>query len=144
MQGLRVAVALVAMAAGASTSLAAPVDVPKSDPLRQVLLDAMRPAVEDDVGVPVQFVVQTLRVEDGWAYFAGTPQQKNGQPIDFEQTHYAEAIEEGFFDGPFLQVLLEAEGDDWIVVGYDIGATDVVAASWPDDYGAPCAVVGQC
>ena len=144
MQGLRITVTLVAMMAAASAALAAPVDVAKSDPLRKVLLDAMRPTVEDDVGVPVQFVVQTLRVEGDWAYFAGTPQLKNGQPIDFEQTHYAEAIAEGFFDGPFLQVLLENVGDDWTVVGYDIGATDVVTVGWPDEYGAPCAVVGQC
>ncbi|MGV8954500.1 MAG: hypothetical protein ACOH2M_25615 [Cypionkella sp.] len=144
MQGLRVTIALLSMIAMAPMALAAPVNVAKGNPLRAVLLDAMRPTVEDDVGIAVQFVVQTLRVDGDWAYFAGTPQQKNGAPIDFAQTHYAEAINEGYFDGPFLQVLLEASGDEWVVVGYDIGSTDVVAAGWPGDYGVPCAVVGQC
>jgi hypothetical protein len=113
-------------------------------PVRRVLLDAMRPTIEEDVGVPVQFVVDTLRVEDGWAYFAGTPQQKNGEPIDFEQTRYAEAIAEGFFDGPFLQAVLEKVDGEWLVVVFDIGATDVVAIGWPDEFGVPCAVVEQC
>jgi hypothetical protein len=143
MSGLKLTVVLLAMIA-ASTALAAPIDVAKSDPLRRVLLDAMRPTVEEDVGVPVQFVVQTLRVEDGWAYFAGTPQQKNGEPIDFEKTRYAEAIAEGFFDGPFLQAVLEKVGEEWLVVVFDIGATDVVAVGWPDEFGVPCAVVKQC
>ena len=144
MQGLRVTVALVTMFAAVSAALAAPMDIAKSDPLRKVLLDAMRPTVEDDVGVPVQFVVEALRVDGDWAYFAGTPQLKNGQPIDFEQTHYAEAIAEGYFDGPYLQVLMEKVDDEWIVATFNIGATDVIAVGWPDEYGAPCAVVDQC
>ena len=144
MQGLRIAIGMLAMLAVVPVAIAAPANVGKSDPLRKVLLDAMRPTVEDDVGVPVQFVVQTLRVDGDWAYFAGTPQLKDGQPIDFTQTHYAEAIDEGFFDGPFLQVLLEKNNDEWGVIVFDIGATDVVSAGWPDEYDAPCAVVDQC
>jgi hypothetical protein len=144
MSGLKWAITLVGMAIFASSASAAPVDLTRSDPLRRVLLDAMRPTIEEDVGVPVQFVVDTLRVEDGWAYFAGTPQQKNGEPINFEQTRYAEAIAEGFFDGPFLQAVLEKVDGEWLVVVFDIGATDVVAIGWPDEFGVPCTVVGQC
>jgi hypothetical protein len=144
MAGLKLSVGLIAMIAGSSAGWAAPLDVARSNPLRAILLDAMRPTIEEDVGLPVQFVVQTLRVEDGWAYFAGLPQQQSGEPIDFEQTRYAEAITEGYFDGPFLQVLLENVDDEWIVATFNIGATDVVAAGWPDEFGVPCAVVGQC
>ena len=116
----------------------------RSDPLRKTLLDSMRPTIEAYIGTPVQFVVDTLQIEDGWAFFAGTPQHKDGSPIDFMQTRYAEAMEQGMFDRATLKVLLEQNGKRWNVVSFSIGATDVVEAGWPDEYGVPCQLVEYC
>ena len=117
-------------------------DVERNDPLRSVLLDALRPTIAHDIGSPVQFVVKYLRVQGKWAFFAGEPQHMDGTPIDFTQTHYADGIDAGMFDGPFLQALLENQDGSWMVRVFDIGATDVIASGWPGDFGAPCSVVG--
>lgn len=138
-----IATGLVALAIMAPSAQAAEI-VRRDNPLRKVLLDAVRPAVEDDVGVPVQFVVDVLQVEGRWAYLAGTAQQKDGSPIDFDGTQFAEAIEEGMFDGPTVKALLQKSGKSWRVTAYNIGATDVVEAGWPDEFGVPCSVVNFC
>ena len=49
---------------------------------RKGILDALRPAVEARVGPNVEFVVQVLRVENGWAFVMADPQRKGGKPID--------------------------------------------------------------
>ncbi len=49
---------------------------------RKAVLDALRPAVESKLGPNVEFVVQVIRVEDGWAFVMADPQRKGGKPID--------------------------------------------------------------
>ena len=49
---------------------------------RRAILEALRPAVEAKIGPNVEFVVQVLRVEDGWAFVMADPQRKGGKPID--------------------------------------------------------------
>lgn len=107
------------------------------DPLRRPLLDALRPAIEEDLGQPVQFMVDRLRVQGDWAFFAGSVQRPDGRPIDFSRTRYAEALEEGFFDGPGTYGLLRRVGGRWRVEGFFVGPTDVAYMAWPDELGAP-------
>lgn len=118
--------------------------VGRSNPLRKVLLDSLRPAIQNDLGVDVQFVVETLQVEGHWAFMAGSVQRTDGSPIDFSQTPYAEAEAEGMFDGPTVKAILSQQGNGWMVEAYSIGATDVVEAGWPDEYGVPCDLVAFC
>ncbi|WP_332701219.1 hypothetical protein [Devosia sp.] len=92
----------------------------------------------------MQFVVDTLQVDGYWAFMAGTAQNTDGSPIDFSQTPYAEAEAEGMFDGPTVKAILSQQGDSWMVEAYSIGATDVVEAGWPDEYGVPCDLVEFC
>jgi hypothetical protein len=116
-------------------------NVPVGDPLRRRLLDALRPAIQRDLGgQPVQFMVDRLRVEGDWAFFAGAVQQPNGRPIDFGRTRYASALENGVFDGPGMFGLLRRSGQGWQVVTFVIGPTDVAWLAWSDEYGAPMSV----
>lgn len=111
--------------------------VPTGDPQRRVLLDTIRPALEARIGQPVQFVVDTLQTQGDWAFYAGRIQQPNGRSIDFSTTPYAEALEEGMFDGPSTYALLQRRGNGWRLVDWVVGPTDVTYAGWPGEYGAP-------
>jgi len=111
--------------------------VPVGDPQRRVLLDTIRPAIEDRIGQPVQFVVDKLQIQGDWAFYAGRVQQPNGRPIDFSRTPYAEQMEEGMFDGPGTYALLRRQGTGWRLVDWVVGPTDVYYMGWPSTAGAP-------
>lgn len=123
--------------ASATAFQSAPRNIGVSDPLRRPLLDVLRPAIEDDLGQPVQFMVDRLSVQDDWAFFAGSVQQPDGQPIDFGRTRYAEAEREGYFDGPGAYGLLRRVDGRWRVEGFFVGPTDAAYLAWPDELGAP-------
>lgn len=117
---------------------AGPRNVPVGDPMRRPILDALRPAIQRDLGgQPVQFMVDRLRIQGDWAFYAGSIQQPNGRPIDFSKTRYASALEEGFFDGPGTYALLRRTAGAWRVVTFVVGPTDVAYLGWPDEHGAP-------
>jgi hypothetical protein len=112
-------------------------DIGKSDALRKPLLDALRGPIQKDLGQSVQFVVSTLRVQDGWAFVVATPQTPTGKPIDYARTRYASAIAEGVFDGGTVFALLRSDGSAWSVTAFVIGPTDVAYLAWPEQHGAP-------
>lgn len=112
-------------------------DVPAGDPLRKILLDAVRPAVERDLGQKVKFVVRLLRVQGGWAFATLAPRTRTGAPIDFSATRHAERKREGMLDGDTLYALLQQGPSGWRVRTFVIGPTDVTWAGWPEEYGAP-------
>ena len=143
MRMMSTTIALAALLGMIGAPLAAET-IGRSNPLRKVLLDSLRPYVENDLGVDVQFVVDTLQVEDGYAFLAGSVQHKDGSPIDFSQTPYADAEAEGMFDGPTIKALLSQQGDDWRAEIFSIGATDVVEAGWLDEFGVSCTLVNFC
>lgn len=126
---------VVAALAGAS-------DIGVADPQRRVLLNALRPAIERDLGQKVKFVVRTLRRQDRWAFAHVVPQTPSGGTIDFRRTRHAERVEAGIFDGPDIYALLELRDGRWTVRDFVVGPTDVSYAGWPDDYGAPAALFG--
>lgn len=119
-----------------------PRDVGVGDPLRKPLLDALRPAIEADLGQPVRFVVKTLRKQGDWVFAVVTPQTKTGRQIDFTKTRYAEAIRDEVFDSDTIFALLERKGGAWSVRAFAIGPTDVTYAGWPDQFGAPYSLFG--
>lgn len=83
---------------------------------RRALLDAVRPHIEGELGAPVEFVVHQLRVGGGWAFVQATPQRPGGRAIP--QPH-------SDMDGVHTEAVLRRDGDDWIVVGWAVGSTDV-------------------
>jgi hypothetical protein len=88
---------------------------------RKGILDALRPAVEARVGPNVEFVVQVLRIEDGWAFVMADPKRKGGRPIDGNR--YFDDFDN--MDGLRVDAVLQLKGDHWRVVDFAIGATDV-------------------
>ncbi len=89
---------------------------------RKAVLNALRPAVESKLGRSVEFVVQVIRVENGWAFVMADPQRKDGKPIDGHRI-FGEDFEN--MDGLRVDAVLQLEGGRWTVVDYGIGATDV-------------------
>ena len=107
------------MLIGSLLALAAAATAPAE---RKVVLDALRPAVEAKLGPNVEFVVQVIRVENGWAFVMADPQRKGGKPIDGRRI-FGEDFEN--MDGLRVDAVLRLKGARWTVVDYGIGATDV-------------------
>jgi hypothetical protein len=126
----------------AAAQAAGPRDIGATDPLRKVLLDALRPTIEKDLGQPVQFVVTTLRIQGNWAFADVKPLTPAGGKIDYMKTHHAERIREGVFGGGVVQALLRDDGGRWTVKDFTVGPTDVYYASWPEEFGVPYALFG--
>ena len=74
-------------------------------PERKAVMDALRVPVQKDLGVPVQFVVQTLNVVGNYAFMMGVPQQKNGKPIDYLKTSHKEHYESEAFEDAITALL---------------------------------------
>ncbi|MEL7047413.1 MAG: hypothetical protein AAFO75_00370 [Pseudomonadota bacterium] len=108
---------------------------------RQAIMDAVRAPVEKQLGPRVVFVVHQLRVGTDWAFLSGRPQRPSGAPIDYALTPYAEDYRAGIFDDGVAALLQRGEGV-WRVRALSIGHTDVVWATWPEDFGAPRGVFG--
>ena len=89
---------------------------------RKAVLDALRPAVETKLGPNVEFVVQVIRVEDGWAFVMADPQRKRGKAIDGRRI-FGEDFDN--MDGLRVDAVLQLRNGRWEVVDYGIGATDV-------------------
>ena len=96
---------------------------------RRAILDAIRPAVERQIGPDVEFVVREIRVIGGWAFVAADPQRRGGRPID-GRLYFPHFDEMG---GLTVHAVLRYRGRRWTVVEQDIGATDV----WFCDMGPP-------
>jgi hypothetical protein len=89
---------------------------------RKAVLDALRPKVEAKLGPNVEFVVQVLRVEKGWASVIAEPGRKGGEPIDGARI-FGEDF--GNMDGLRVDAVLQKRGGRWTVADWGIGATDV-------------------
>ncbi|MDN5787324.1 hypothetical protein [Pseudorhodobacter sp.] len=94
---------------------------------RGAMMDALRPHIEWQLGGPVEFVIQDLRVDGRVGFAAVMPQRPGGGTIDIEDTPMAvrepEMLE--FLDGLHIEALYEKSGDTWVVVQWVMGATDV-------------------
>ncbi len=126
-------IAAAVLAFSATTVLAAAFSSPGAGtPQRKAILDALRPRIERDLGVPVQFVVEEIRVGGGWAFVRVTPQRKGGGAI---RNRDPEA------DGVHTEAFLQLSGGRWTVKDYGIGSTDVWWISWCGK--VPAGLMGQ-
>ena len=94
---------------------------------RRALMDAIRPHAAWNLGAPVEFVVDDLRVLGDIGYGSLAPQRPGGGRIDFWQTPMLKrgGIEPEFYDGVHMHVLYQKSGATWVAVHWSIGATDV-------------------
>jgi predicted sugar kinase len=135
----RMILTLVAVTLSASAFAQKPMPIKPSNPLRKVLLDALRPVIEKDLGQKVKFAVKILNVQGDWAFYGGTALQPSGKMVDLKTTHYRK---DEFSDGPSVYALLHKKMGRWKVTKFVVGPTDVAWDSWDDEFGAPRSVMG--
>lgn len=116
---------------------------PKGSPLRALLLDTARPAFEREVGAPVEFVVRTLNVMDGWAFGNVKLQRPGGVPIDWRRTKFADDLAHGMLEAESNFFLLQDTGRGWRLVEYVIGPTDVAWDWWRQQHDLPYELFGH-
>lgn len=100
---------------------------------RVQILNGIRPQVEGTLQMPVEFIVRTMNVTNGWAFVALDPQHPGGGRIDPNRT----PLDPMAHDGLTVYALLRDQGAGWETVDWVIGPGDVAWETWPADHGAP-------
>lgn len=94
--------------------------------LRSDLMNAIRPQAEAELGAPVQFVVDSLRVKDNVAFAALEPQRPGGVRIQWEETQMAARGEDPMgYNGSTIHVIYALADTSWEVIAWTIGAGEV-------------------
>jgi hypothetical protein len=93
-----------------------------NSPQRRAILDALRPTIARAMGGPVEFVVTTARVREGWALIVAEPQRPGGGRIDIRRVFPRDWDN---MDGLTVTAILRFRGGRWTLVEHGIGATDV-------------------
>lgn len=118
---------LVFLAAFLALPLAAAPWTPEvGDPLRATLLGAIRPEAEAALGAPVVFDVIELLVEGDRAFARLYAERPGGVAIDLETIPLVVdgGLSLDMFDGPRFEVFYMRENGEWVVITWEIGATD--------------------
>lgn len=89
---------------------------------RKAILNALRPAIEAQLGPDIEFVVEQLDVAGGWALIRAEPQRKGGRKI--EASDYFNDYDRELMDGITVTALLRFEYKRWNLVEKAVGATD--------------------
>jgi hypothetical protein len=92
---------------------------PPGSPERRAILDAVRPVVVAQVGPPVEFVVEDIRVLGSYAFVVVEPQRPGGGQIDYSH------LDDGLMDGLRTEAILVNRNGRWLVAHHGTGATDV-------------------
>lgn len=108
----------------------------RNTPMRESIMDAAREPIEGAIGPPVIFEVEHVRTNGQWAFLHAVPKRPDGRNIDYSGTIYQEAIDADAFGGT-AAILLKRQGDDWAVVTWGLGFSDVIWDSWDEEFGAP-------
>ena len=108
----------------------------RGSPERTALMDALRPSIERELGMPVLFKVEAINVEGAWAFVSATPLMANGQPMDWSRTKFARA-KAGDMMSDVILALFRGEGGSWRLVEYALGPTDVAWEEWIGKHKVP-------
>lgn len=100
---------------------------------RKAMLDALRAHAQEQLGDPVEFVVDDLRISGKMGFAAVHAQRPGGGAIDLYATPgFKEgSLDPEFMDGTSMQALMRLSGDTWVAVHWAIGPTDVWFAYGP-------------
>lgn len=145
LKALIAALALAACSPQAPSEPIAPAApaAPSPEAESQALLDALTPVLSADLGQPVSFTIDTVRVDNDWAWLVVQPQAAGGGAVDWPRTRYATQAAEGVLDGGgTTYALLKRESGAWRVVDFVVGPTDVAYGDWPERHGAPAGLMG--
>lgn len=110
---------------------------------KDAVLAALNPVVSADLGKPAVVAPATFKTDGDWAWVIGTLKTPDGAALKFADTTYAAAEAEGFIDpGGSTYALLKREGGAWTVTRFVVAPTDMAWLTWPQEYGAPAALLG--
>ena len=109
---------------------------------RQVLLDAARTSVESDLGKPVKFRIDRLKLNGPHAFLLARLEDGHGHPLDFAGTRLAGAAAEGLVSHRYA-ALLHRDANRWSVVTAVVGPGDVAWRDWATSYKVPPGLFDQ-
>lgn len=91
---------------------------------RKQLMNAARPYAEEQLGKPVQFVVETLRVDGrvGYAYLKA--QRPGGKAIDMRNTPFSQKFGYDPNSHSGMHVVFSKKGGRWIWDGAEISPSE--------------------
>lgn len=98
---------------------------PPGSPLRRTLLNVLRPLIVADLGAPIEFVVDGMRVAGNRAFVQVNAQRPGGRPIDLTRTRLAHRVEVGAIDGTRIEAFMIRRNGRWSVEEHSVGSTDV-------------------
>lgn len=131
----RIVAGLAGTALWALLSSAFAYEPPRGSPVRAAIMDSIRNPVERELDPPVLLTVTALNVEGTWA-FASVKAIRSDGKMDWSRTRHAQAMASGAMSDSIL-ALLRANGDQWTVVEFALGPTDVPWISWSAKYHIP-------
>ncbi len=138
-RGRRIAALVLGFLLAATPAMAQIQTPPPGSPVRAAILDAIRGIATAELGEPVEFVVNDMRVLGEWAFVRVHPQRPGGGDIYYTYTRYQSAHDAGAMDEEAVALLRETPAG-WLVYEYEFGATDVAWADWIGRYPAPLEV----
>lgn len=103
---------------------------------RTAILEALRIPVEKELKQEIVFAPSEFNVLGNWAFVGGEPLAKSGGKPNYKGTIYEQDVKDGLFDDNFF-ALLKKTGNQWKVVTYALGCTDVCYAIWWEEYKVP-------
>ena len=106
---------------------------------RTMILDAVRPTMQREIGGDIAFKVSVIRTDGQWAFVQAVPQRPNGRAIDWAATKFADEWRKDMMSD-IVMALLQRSGQQWRVVKYVIGPTDVFWLTWASEYRLPTAL----
>jgi hypothetical protein len=100
---------------------------------RKEILDEIRPRAEGQLGRPVEFVVTTMKVQDGWSFAEVKAQRPGGKSIPLNETIFGENDINSFI----IFALLQDTSSGWMLIEYDLDPKEPMAMVWRQKYGLP-------
>ncbi len=86
---------LLTLSAQAGAQQGRPQTPPPGSAERAAILEALRAPVQKGLKKKVVFKVDHLKLQNGWAFLRGVPQQPGGKPMDYRGTPYQRAKQDG-------------------------------------------------
>lgn len=109
---------------------------------KKAALDALAAPIAKKLTIPTQLALSDYQTYANYAFVVATPQQTNGQAMDYTKTPFKTQYNAGSFaDGVFG--LLKYENGNWKVIDYSLGATDVPFGCWWKEHNVPKALFSQ-